>query len=86
MIVYGSTPVGFCAAIAAAREGAKVNLFEPTEHIGGISTGGRSRLSPAGCPEWPDDIDLCTDALSMRLTGQRPEEVFPALANLIVHA
>jgi hypothetical protein len=42
VIVYGSTPGGFCAAIAAAREGATVILLEPTEHIGGLSTGGLS--------------------------------------------
>lgn len=42
VVVYGSTPGGFCAAIAAAREGAKVILLEPTEHIGGLSTGGLS--------------------------------------------
>lgn len=42
VIVYGSTPGGFCAAIAAAREGASVILLEPTDHIGGMSTGGLS--------------------------------------------
>ncbi|MEZ6137666.1 MAG: FAD-dependent oxidoreductase [Pirellulaceae bacterium] len=42
VVVYGSTPGGFCAAIAAAREGASVILLEPTEHIGGLSTGGLS--------------------------------------------
>jgi hypothetical protein len=42
VIVYGSTPGGFCAAIAAAREGASVILLEPTEHVGGLSTGGLS--------------------------------------------
>ncbi|KLU06155.1 secreted protein-putative xanthan lyase -likeprotein [Rhodopirellula islandica] len=42
VIVYGSTPGGFCSAIAAAREGASVILLEPTEHIGGLNTGGLS--------------------------------------------
>jgi FAD dependent oxidoreductase len=42
VIVYGSTPGGFCAAIAAAREGASVILLEPTRHVGGLSTGGLS--------------------------------------------
>ncbi len=42
VIVYGSTPGGFCAAIAAAREGSSVILLEPTEHIGGLNTGGLS--------------------------------------------
>lgn len=42
VIVYGATPGGFCAAIAAAREGAKVILLEPTKHVGGLNTGGLS--------------------------------------------
>ncbi len=42
VIVYGSTPGGFCAAIASAREGASVLLLEPTDHVGGLSTGGLS--------------------------------------------
>ncbi|WP_309722338.1 FAD-dependent oxidoreductase [Armatimonas sp.] len=42
VVVYGSTPGGFCAAIAAAREGASVILLEPTPHVGGLSTGGLS--------------------------------------------
>lgn len=42
VIVYGSTPGGFCAAIAAAREGVSVILLEPTDHVGAMSTGGLS--------------------------------------------
>lgn len=42
VVVYGSTPGGFCAAIAAAREGATVILLEPTDHVGGLNTGGLS--------------------------------------------
>jgi hypothetical protein len=38
--VYGGVPCGIAAAIAAAREGAKVLLIEPTRHIGGLSTSG----------------------------------------------
>lgn len=42
VVVYGSTPGGCCAAIAAAREGASVILLEPTDHVGAMSTGGLS--------------------------------------------
>jgi flavin-dependent dehydrogenase len=42
VVVFGSTPTGVCAAIAAAREGAAVLLLEPTGHVGGVNTGGLS--------------------------------------------
>jgi len=42
VIVYGATPGGVCAAIGASREGARVALIEPTDHIGGVNTGGLS--------------------------------------------
>jgi len=42
VVVYGATPGGFCAAIAAAREGSTVILLEPTDHVGGVNTGGLS--------------------------------------------
>lgn len=40
--VYGATPAGICAAVAAAREGSRVVLIEPTGHIGGMMSGGLS--------------------------------------------
>ena len=42
VIVYGSTPGGFCAAVAAAHEGVSVILLEPTDHVGAMNTGGLS--------------------------------------------
>lgn len=42
VLIYGATPGGVCAAIAAAREGASVLLLEPTDHVGGVNTGGLS--------------------------------------------
>jgi hypothetical protein len=38
--VYGGTPAGIVAGIAAARAGAKVIVVEPTKWIGGLVTGG----------------------------------------------
>ncbi len=40
VVVYGSTPAGITAAIAAAREHAKVVLLEPTDHLGGMTANG----------------------------------------------
>ena len=49
VIVYGSTPGGVCAAIGAAREGADVILLEPTDHVGGLNTGGLSHSDSNQC-------------------------------------
>ena len=40
VIVYGGTPAGIAAAVAASREGATVILVEPSNHLGGMVTGG----------------------------------------------
>jgi hypothetical protein len=40
LVVYGGTPGGIVAAVAAAREGLRVALLEPTNHIGGMMSGG----------------------------------------------
>jgi hypothetical protein len=42
VIVYGGTAGGVTSAIAASREGAKVILIEPGQHLGGMLTGGLS--------------------------------------------
>lgn len=40
LVVYGATPGGIMAAVAAAREGASVVIVEPSKHLGGMVTGG----------------------------------------------
>ncbi|MPY87206.1 MAG: FAD-dependent oxidoreductase [Luteitalea sp.] len=40
LVVYGGTAGGIVAAISAAREGASVTVLEPTDHVGGMVTGG----------------------------------------------
>ena len=42
VLVYGATPAGIAAAIAAAEDGEKVLLVEPTTRIGGMLTNGLS--------------------------------------------
>ena len=37
------------------------------------------RVGPAGELAWGDRIDLCPDALYLRVTGKTPEDLFPAL-------
>ena len=43
IVVYGGTPGGIAASIAASREGASVVLLEQTKHVGGLSTSGLNR-------------------------------------------
>ena len=38
----------------------------------------RVQLGPHGEVEWPGDVELCPDALYLRLTGKRPEDVLRA--------
>ena len=33
----------------------------------------------SGAIAWNEDLDLCSDALYLRLTGKTPEDLFPAL-------
>lgn len=40
IVVYSGVPCGIAAAVTAAREGSRVVLIEPTNHVGGLSTSG----------------------------------------------
>ena len=37
------------------------------------------RLGSCGSIIWGEDLDLCGDALYLKLTGMTPEEMFPSL-------
>ncbi len=36
-------------------------------------------IGSSGQLVWSDQIDLCPDALYLKVTGKKPEDVFPAL-------
>lgn len=40
VVVYGGTPGGIMAAVAASRQGVSVVLIEQTKHVGGLNTSG----------------------------------------------
>ena len=40
------------------------------------------RLGAHGAIEWGADLDVCPDAMYLRLTGKSPEEVFPNLRSI----
>lgn len=43
LVVYGGTAGGVMTAVSGAREGLRVALIEPRDHVGGMVTGGLSR-------------------------------------------
>ena len=64
--VYGATPAGLIAAIAAAREGRRVIVLEATDWIGGMMTGGLSHA----------------DIGDPRVTGGLAMDIFRRIARL----
>jgi hypothetical protein len=44
------------------------------------------RLGAHGAIEWGADIDICADAMYLRLTGKSPEDGFPRLRSTHVDA
>ena len=47
LVVYGGTSGGIVAAVQAARMGLSVIIIEPSNHLGGLTTGGLG-LTDAG--------------------------------------
>jgi len=47
---------------------------------------GQVGIGSSGELVWGDQVDLCPDALYLKVTGKKPEDIFPALANLPSHA
>lgn len=39
-------------------------------------------IGPGGEIAWSEEIDLCPDAIYMKITGKRPEDLFPKLREL----
>ena len=46
----------------------------------------RVRIGSSGELVWGDQIDLCPDALYLKVTGKKPEDIFPALRGQPTHA
>ncbi len=43
-------------------------------------------ITPDGALVWPSDLDLCPDAIYLRVTGKSAEEVFPGLRHQPAYA
>ena len=44
------------------------------------------RIGASGELAWGEQVDLCPDALYLRLTGKQPEDIFPSLRREAAHA
>jgi len=44
------------------------------------------RIGSSGELVWGDQVDLCPDALYLKVTGKKPEDIFPVLRNQPIHA
>jgi hypothetical protein len=62
---------------------ARKGVFAAWENAGLIE---QVVVTADGAVEWPGEIDLCPDSLYLRMTGKKPEDIFPALQNRLSHA
>jgi hypothetical protein len=46
----------------------------------------RVGIGSSGELTWDDQIDLCPDALYLKATGKKPEDIFPSLRSEPAHA
>lgn len=46
----------------------------------------RAHVAPHGALAWNDEVELCPDAMYLRLTGKSVEELFPRLATAAVRS
>lgn len=44
------------------------------------------RVGEAGELIWKNDIDLCPDSLYLKITGNKPEDLFPGLKHELANA
>lgn len=58
-------------------------VFSAWEKVGAFES---VTIGPHGELVWRDEIEICGDAVYMRLTGKVPEEVFAALKKAAVDA
>jgi hypothetical protein len=46
----------------------------------------RVRIGSSGELNWDDQVDLCPDALYLKVTGKKPADMFPSLRDQPAHA
>lgn len=43
-------------------------------------------IGSSGEIAWNDQVDMCPDAVYLKITDKMPEDIFPALAQVLQHA
>ncbi|MGH7495173.1 MAG: DUF2442 domain-containing protein [bacterium] len=43
-------------------------------------------LGPNGEIAWNDQVEICSDSIYLKITGKKPEDIFPKLQELAVYA
>ena len=71
--VSGMVDLSDYAGVGVFKEWLKPGFFEQV------------KVSEFGALEWPHEIDLCPDALYMRVCNKHPDEVFPNLENKLAY-
>ena len=41
-------------------------------------------IGPSGEIAWNDEIDICPDAVYLKITGKKPEDLFPMLREMAI--
>lgn len=72
VVIYGATPAGLAAAMAASRAGVTVLVAEPTNSIGGMVTGGIG-ITDTGTPQFVGGLAKRFFDEAARL-GARPQQ------------
>jgi len=42
-------------------------------------------VGPSGEIAWTEEVELCSDSVYLKITGKKPEDIFPKLQELTVH-
>ncbi len=46
----------------------------------------KAHIGSSGEIAWNDEVDIDSDAIYLKITGKKPEDIFPKLRELIQHA
>lgn len=68
---------------ADLRELSGKKAFAAWRRPGGFE---KVEIGAQGELRWGDQLDLCPDSLYLRITGKRPEDIYPSLKTEAFHA